>query len=122
MGKIFIYNCNEEDHTSENNNFFIGKTKSGNPLENPFTVYGKRRNLKKLTFPTADEAVEAYRKYFKASYGVNPYLTQSFDEIYEHYKKGEDIYLQCFCSPKRCHGEIIAEELRKKLLCETKHK
>lgn len=118
MGKIIVYNCKEEDHTSKPNNFYIGRSKNGNPLGNPYTFNGKRSNLAKLTFRTRDEAVDAYRRYFDSAYGVDPYLTHDFDEIYEHYKNGEDVYLQCFCKPLRCHGEIIAEELQKKLLRE----
>ena len=46
----------------------------------------------------------------------------SFNALYEKYKNGEDIYLQCFCKPLRCHGDIIAEELQKKLIKENLEK
>ena len=118
MGKIIVYNCKEEDHTQEPNNFYIGRSKIGNPLGNPFGVYGKRPSLAKMTFPTRLQAIEAYRSYFKSAYGVDAALTAAFDEIYEHYKNGEDIYLQCFCKPLPCHGDILAEELQKRLVKE----
>ena len=51
-------------------------------------------------------------------YGKDEEITKAFDEIYEHYKNGEDVYLQCFCKPNACHGDVIAEELQKKLVRE----
>ena len=118
MGKIYVYNCHNEDYTSEPNNFYIGRSKSGNPLGNPFTHNGKRSNLAKLSFKTREEAINAYRIYFKRAYGKDEELTKAFDEIYEHYKNGEDVYLQCFCKPLPCHGDVIAEVLQKKLIKE----
>ena len=52
------------------------------------------------------------------SYGVDEELTAAFDKIYEHYKNGEDIYLQCFCKPLPCHCDIIADRLQRKLIKE----
>ena len=118
MGRIIIYNTKLEDHTTEPNNYYIGRSKDGNPLGNPFTHNGKRSNLAKLSFKTREEAINAYRMYFERAYGKDEELTKAFDEIYEHYKNGEDVYLQCFCKPEPCHGDVIAEELQKKLLKE----
>jgi hypothetical protein len=118
MGRIIVYNTKMEDYTSENNNFYIGRSKEGNPLGNPFTYDNVKSNLAKLTFKTRDEAIKAYEAYFDKMYGVDEELTKAFDEIYEHYKNGEDIYLQCFCKPKACHGDVIAERLQRKLIME----
>lgn len=119
MGKIIVYNTNLEDHTNTGEcNFYIGRSKSGNPLGNPFTHNGVRTSIAKLSFKTREEAIEAFRRYFKEEYGKDPAITKAFDEIYEHYKNGEDVYLQCFCKPNACHGDVIAEELQKKLVKE----
>lgn len=118
MGRIIVYNSHNEDHTGEPNNFYIGRSKSGNPLGNPFTHNGVRTSIAKLSFKTREEAIEAFRRYFKEEYGKDPAITKAFDEIYEHYKNGEDVYLQCFCKPNACHGDVIAEELQKKLVKE----
>lgn len=118
MGQIHVYNLHQEDHTSEDNNWYIGRSKHGNPLGSPFTHNGKRSNLAKLSFKTREEAINAYRIYFEKAYGKDTELTKAFDEIYEHYKNGEDIWLACFCKPEPCHGDVIAEELQKKLLKE----
>lgn len=118
LGKIIVYNCKTEDHSSEPNNYFIGKTKKGNPLANPFGIGGKRPSPKKMTFPTREEALKAYKIYFESLYEVDRELTLKFDEMYSHFKNGETIYLQCFCKPLPCHGDILAEEMRKKLVLE----
>ena len=118
MGKIVVYNTKSEDHTNENNNFYIGRSKDGNPLGNPFTHNGVRSNLAKLSFKTREDAIKAYEEYFDRMYGVDEELTKAFDEIYEHYKNGEDIYLQCFCKPCACHGDVLANRLQRKLIKE----
>lgn len=118
MGKIVVYNTKLEDHTNENNNFYIGRSKDGNPLGNPFTHNGVRSNLAKLSFKTREDAIKAYEEYFDRMYGVDEELTKAFDEIYEHYKNGEDVYLQCFCKPCDCHGDILADRLQRKLIKE----
>ena len=118
MGQIHVFNIHNEDHSSECNCYYIGRSRSGNPLGNPFTHNGVRTNIAKLSFKTREEAIEAFRRYFKEMYDKDEEFTKAFDEIYEHYKNGEDIWLGCFCKPLPCHGDVIAEELQKKLVKE----
>ena len=118
MGKITVYNTHQEDYTYKPNNFLICKTKDGNPLANPFTYNGVKTRLAKLSFKTREEAIDAYKLYFKKMYGLDEGLTKAFDTIYEKYKNGEDIYLQCCCKPLPCHGDFLAEELQRKLIKE----
>lgn len=119
-GTIHIVNLNTDDCSNMPNYYYCGRSKGGNPLGNPFTFNGKKSSLAKLSFKTREEAIEAYRKYFKAVYGQEGYeaLTRKFDEIYQHYKNNEDIYLGCWCHPLPCHTEVIAEELQKRLIKE----
>ena len=118
MGKITVYNTHQEDYTYKPNNFLICRTKDGNPLANPFTYNGVKTRLTKLSFKTREEAIDAYKLYFKKMYGLDEGLTKAFDTIYEKYKNGEDIYLQCCCKPLPCHGDFLAEELQRKLIKE----
>ena len=118
MGKITVYNTHQEDYTYKPNNFLICRTKDGNPLANPFTYNGIKTRLAKLSFKTREEAIDAYKLYFKKMYGLDEGLTKAFDIIYEKYKNGEDIYLQCCCKPLPCHGDFLAEELQRKLIKE----
>lgn len=112
---IYVYNSHNEDFTLKENNYYIGRP---SVLGNPFTHNGVRTNLAKLSFKTREDAIAAYDKYFDTMYGKDDEFTKAFDEIYEHYKNGEDIYLQCFCKPLACHGDIIANKLQKKLIQE----
>ena len=118
MGKITVYNTHQEDYTYKPNNFLICRTKDGNPLANPFTYNGVKTRLAKLSFKTREEAIDAYKMYFKKMYGLDEGLTKAFDMIYEKYKNGEDIYLQCCCKPLPCHGDFLAEELQRRLIKE----
>ena len=118
MGKITVYNTHQEDYTYKPNNFLICRTKDGNPLANPFTYNGVKTRLAKLSFKTREEAIDAYKMYFKKMYGLDEGLTKAFDTIYKKYKNGEDIYLQCCCKPLPCHGDFLAEELQRKLIKE----
>jgi hypothetical protein len=121
---VHIINIKTDDVSGKPNYFYIGRSRNNNPLSNPYTFNGIHRSLAKMSFKTRDEAVNAYKTYFEKCYnkiGFEP-LTNAFDKIYEHYKKGEEIYLGCFCAPLRCHGDIIAEELEKKLIKEKMKK
>lgn len=120
MGKIIVYNTHYDDYTSMPNNYYIGRNKCNNILSNPFTFNGVKTNLAKLSFKTREEALKGYEQYFDKMYGYDEEFTKKIDEIYEHYKKGEDIYLQCFCKPKACHGDIIAEKLQQRLMQEQR--
>lgn len=114
---VFVYNIKTEDHSSNKNNFLICRPYI---LGNPFTYDGKRSNLAKLSFKTREEAINAYEIYFNEMMKTNKDFQNAFNEIYEKYKNGEDIYLGCFCYPNKCHGEIIAKELQRKLILEKK--
>lgn len=124
MGKIVVYNIHNEDNSTKANNFYCGRhqnpitKQNDNPLGNPFTHNGVNTSLAKLTFKTREEAINAFGKYFDKMYGVDEELTNAFDEIYEHYRNGEDVYLGCFCKPNSCHCDIIADRLQRKLIKE----
>ena len=119
MGKIIVWNCHgNDDFSSKENNYYIGRSKDGNILANPFSFDAQKSSLAKLTFKTREEALEAYKEYFKRQYESDEYFKEVIDEIYEKYKRGEDVYLQCFYAPEPCHGNIIADALQKRLLKE----
>jgi hypothetical protein len=116
---IHVINIKQEDHSLDEGYFYVGRSKAMNsPLGNPFTYNGKRSSLAKLSFKTAEEAIQAYEKYFDAMYGKDEEFTKAFDEIYEFYKTGKDVYLGCFCKPEKCHADIIAKKLQQKLIKE----
>ena len=101
---------NKYKHEPTNGDVYIGR---GSIFGSPFShIQSKHPQLKEV-FPTREEAVEAYRKYF---YGIidscgckHKKFKGSLRELIVRLKLGEDINLVCFCKPKACHGDVIKE-------------
>jgi len=113
---IIVYNRQNEDHSSDPNNYPIYRGAS--VLGNPFTHKPLSKTLAVFQVKTREEAIERYDSYFDLQYENNEHFKGVIDEIYEKYKNGEDIYLECFCSPNPCHGNVIVKKLKKRLLKE----
>lgn len=112
---IVVYNLKNEDHMSDENDFYIGR---GSVLGNPYTHIKDRKTLATFVVGSREEAIELYSDYFDKMYGSNKEFTKEIDDIYERYKTGKTVYLGCFCKPKSCHGDIIKQKLEKRLLKE----
>lgn len=115
---IYVYNRLKEDHTDNENNYPIYRTSTGNILGNPYTHIKDKKTLAMFVVKTRDEAIDRYDAYFDRMYKGNAPFKYIIDEIYNKYKNGEDIYLECYCKPERCHGDIIKEKLEKRLMKE----
>ena len=118
---IIVYNRKDEDYSSLPNNYPIYR--GGSVLGNPYTDKPLKGTLAIYQVRTRDEAIERYDSYFDLQYENNIAFKNLVDEIYEKYKKGEDVYLECYCGvgdgiKKNCHGEVIAEKLQKRLIKE----
>lgn len=114
---IHVLNISKEEHPT-NNYYYIGRSKFGNILGNPYSHLPEDKCLAVYKCKDRDEAVNNYSLYFDAMYGRNVEFTKIIDEIYEKYKNGEEIYLGCWCHPQRCHGDIIKEKLQQRLIKE----
>lgn len=113
---IIVYNRTKEDYSNHPNNYPIYR--GGSILGNPYTDKQVSKTLAVYQVRNRDEAIDRYGSYFDMQYGRNKEFTELIDEIYELYKSGEDVYLECYCHPLRCHGDIIVEKLQKRLLRE----
>lgn len=73
---------------------YIGRFKQGSMFGNKFTVqeYGR------------EKAIELYRKWFYRTLERNAYFKKQVLAL-----KGK--ILGCYCKPKACHGDVIAEYL-----------
>lgn len=116
MGKIIVYNRTNEDYSSNPNNYPIFR--GGSVLGNPYTDKNLSGTLAIYKVKNRDEAIDRYSSYFDMQYKHNIRFKTVIDEIYEKYKNGETIYLECYCKPKRCHGDIIKEKIQQRLLKE----
>ena len=113
---IYVYNRNVEDFSVMDNNYPIYRGVS--ILGNPYTHLSVKDTKAMFQCKTREEAIEKYDKYFDIMYGNNIEFTKIIDEMYEKYKNGEDIYLECYCKPQSCHGDIIAKTLQQRLIKE----
>ena len=113
---IIVYNRAVEDHSSNPNNYPIYR--GGSILGNPYTDKPLNKTLAVFHVRNRDEAIARYSSYFDMMYDSNEEFRDIIDEIYEKYKNGEEIYLECYCKPLPCLGEIIADKLKKRLLKE----
>lgn len=88
-------------------------------LSNPYTHIKDRQTKAMYVVRTREEAIQCYSHYFDIMYGKNVKFTKAFDEIYDKYRLGDDILLGCYCSlSESCHGDIIIQKLRARLLKE----
>lgn len=115
MAGIHVYNRNKEDFSVHPNNYYIGR---GGILGNPYSHLPEDKTKALYKCKDRDEAIDKYSSYFDLMYGSNKEFKSIIDEIYEKYKNGEDIFLECYCVPNRCHGHVIAEKLQKRLIKE----
>ena len=118
---IYVYNRNVEDFSVMDNNYPIYRGVS--ILGNPYTHLPVKGTKAMFKCKTREEAIEKYDKYFDIMYGNNIEFTKIIDEMYEKYKNGEDIYLECYCGKgengeKKCHGEVIAKKLQEMFIKE----
>ena len=113
---IIVYNRGKEDHTMHPNNYPIYR--GGSVLGNPYTDKPLKGTLAVFKATNRAEAIEKSDTYFDTQYGKNQEYTAVIDEIYEKYKNGETIYLECYCAPLPWHGDIIVKKLQQRLLKE----
>ena len=113
---IYVYNRNVEDFSVMDNNYPIYRGIS--ILGNPYTHLPVKGTKAMFQCKTREEAIEKYDKYFDIMYGNNIEFTKIIDEMYEKYKNGEDLFLECYCKPQPCHGDIIAKKLQQRLIKE----
>lgn len=123
---IIVYNRTKESHSDSPNNFRIYRPfVLGNPYS---TDVDSTKAIYKVS--SREDAIKAYDHYFDIMYRSNLKFKKVVDLIYEKYKAGEDIYLECCCKKYptrqgevhddevRCHGDVIKEKLEKRLLKE----
>lgn len=114
---ITVYNRTNETHTGPNN-YQIFRGGDTGILSNPYTHIKDKKTKALYIVKDRDEAINRYSQYFDMMYSGNLQFKQVVDEIYYKWVNGEDVYLECYCKPKRCHGDIIVEKLQKRFIKE----
>lgn len=111
---IIVYNVMDEDKFGENV-YLIHRPYI---LSNPYTHIKDKQTKAMFVVKTKEEAIERYSHYYDVMYGKNIEFTRTIDEIYEKYRRGENVYLGCYCAPDVCHGDVIARKLQGRLVKE----
>ena len=110
MTKINI--VNSRTHASTNNDYYIGR---GSVFGNPYTSKDIAKTKALFKCSSKEEAIEKYKTYLnKKILDKDKEICDKLNEMYLVLLK-TDINLVCYCSPKKCHGEIIRDILTPKI-------
>ncbi len=94
---------NTKRHEPTELDIYIGR---GSPLGNPYRI--NHRN-------TREEVIAKYEEYLAEKIRTKDRpVCNELNKIYRAAKAG-DVKLVCFCSPERCHGDIIKKVIEGKL-------
>lgn len=97
-----VYNIYHRDAPADA--IYVGRpTIVGNPYSH-LSNSAKNPQLASVLVESREEAVHLYRKYFEESMKKS----ESFRN-FVHSLKGHDLI--CWCAPKSCHADVIAEYL-----------
>jgi hypothetical protein len=100
--KIEIVNV----HEFKGDHVYVGR---GSPLGNPFS--NRSSNFETVKVSSRDEAIDQYRIWLKEQLKFNTPQTRAIAECVAKLVANKKIVLGCFCTPLRCHAEVIAEFL-----------
>lgn len=106
---------NKHKDNIPSNSIYIGR---GSPLGNIYTHINT--NHKDALFKTSsrEESIYKYEKYLINQILLgNPNICHAINDLIIKYKRGEDINLICFCSPLKCHGEVIKRVVEEAKYC-----
>lgn len=70
----------------------------GSPLGNPFVMSRESQR---------DEVCEKYHEYFLAKVKEQGPLRSMVINLFRRAQGGEDLKLECYCAPKRCHCDTV---------------
>lgn len=89
------------NHRHKGKVVFIGRP---SVFGNPFPIQRGR-----------DRCIAEYEEYFNQIIDKGGDLSQAVEALVGRVRNGEDIYLQCFCAPLRCHGDVIKKYIESRL-------
>lgn len=103
---------NKHKSKPESNDIYIGR---GSILGNPFTHLNLQNTKAEFHCESRDEAIKNYEDYINDKIKNNDLkICKEIDRLCEIAKE-KDINLVCFCSPKKCHGDIIKKIIEKRI-------
>lgn len=90
--------------------------KSATPATGYTVVYIGRPSVLGNPFPMRDESdrhevVRKYRSYLREEYTRGESVRKELEELADRVYHGECIALQCFCTPRECHGDVVKDAI-----------
>jgi hypothetical protein len=74
-------------------------------LGNPFPLRGEADR---------DHVCNLYEEWFRDALKTNP-VQEEIQRLVDKYKRCGELTLVCYCAPKRCHAQTIANEIERRI-------
>jgi predicted DNA-binding protein len=104
---------NKYKHEKTSSDIYIGR---GSILGNPFTSKDLSKTKAIYQCESVEESITKYKEYLLDKINNKDYdICNVLNIIGKKIMKNEPVNLVCFCSPSRCHGDIIKEIIEEKL-------
>lgn len=92
---------------------YIGR---GSPLGNPFTSIQDRNTKAKFVVKNRTESIRMFEDYLTNQIlSKNKDICDYLNFIYLKSKNG-NVSLSCYCSPKKCHGDVVKKIIDSKII------
>jgi hypothetical protein len=62
-----------------------------------------------------NDVIERFRAKYEADLKCDGPMSAATEALAERVRKGERLVCMCWCWPKRCHGAIIIDEIKRRL-------
>lgn len=110
---IKLINKHHKSPLSQNaTRVYIGR---GSVLGNPYTSISDRETRAEFICESREESVLKYREHLEGKISSkDPKICKELNRLFKIAKVG-NLELECFCSPKLCHGNVIMDVLGQKL-------
>lgn len=76
-------------------------------LGNPFILHNHNDPAER------DGVISQYNDKYEADKAVNGPMYRAVQKLAERVMAGEHIALECWCAPRKCHADKLAEDIRK---------
>ena len=101
---IKIVNKHRHNPNENETDIYIGR---GSVLGNPYTSISDKQTKAKYITNSREESIEFYEIYLREKIKEKDKVICSELNRLWLLSKTKDLNFVCFCSPKKCHGDII---------------
>ena len=78
-------------------------------LGNPFVLHNPSDAAAR------NDVIERFRAKYQADLKCDGPMSAATEALAERVRKGERLVCMCWCWPKRCHGNVIIDEIKRRL-------